>query len=134
MNDQIPAVNIELIEDGIEKGLIVLNTCIDWEPMEIKIHPLHVRYIAEKIGLIETSDPQAAKTIAKLERRLLMLRDRIDHIADWLVNHSDSEHANLSYEQTYATATADIAAEFCAELYAAPICAGLGTSSIGKSQ
>ena len=133
MNYTILNLSIETIDDAGEVTIRLEQDCCG-NVDRVDIQPLHVRYIAEKIGLIETSDPQAAKTIAKLERRLLMLRDRIDHIADWLVNHSDSEHANLSYEQTYATATADIAAEFCAELYAAPICAGLGTSSIGKSQ
>ena len=68
------------------------------------------------MGLVESSDPQAQKTIAMLTRRLLVVRERVDHMAYWLANHSDSKHADLSYEQTYATATADIAGEFCAEL------------------
>lgn len=33
-----------------------------------------------------------------------------------MANHSDSEHADLTFECTYASATADIAVEFCAEL------------------
>ncbi len=86
------------------------------EPTTVLIHPWQLRAVCEKFGLFPTSDPQGAKTIATLSRRLLVLRDRIDHMAYWLANHSDSKHADLSYEQTYATATADIAAEFVAEL------------------
>ena len=44
------------------------------------------------------------------------MADRIDHLADYMPDHSDHKHANLDYELTYATATADIAAEFVAEL------------------
>jgi len=35
---------------------------------------------------------------------------------DYLLNHSDHKHADLSYELTYATACIDLANEFCAEL------------------
>ena len=45
-----------------------------------------------------------------------MLADRIDHLADFLGNHSDHKRADLSYETTYANASADIAAELVAEL------------------
>lgn len=50
-----------------------------------------------------------------MQRRLLVLRDRIDELAGYLCKHSDHKHADLSYEMTYANATADIAAEFVAE-------------------
>ncbi|TSA15031.1 MAG: hypothetical protein D4R79_02015 [Comamonadaceae bacterium] len=62
------------------------------------------------------TDPTAKKTIAMLTRRLLLLRDRIGFLSNWLANHSDHRHADLSYETTYAIATADIADEFCADL------------------
>ena len=45
-----------------------------------------------------------------------MLAGRIEHLADYLRNHSDYKHANLDYELTYSNATADIATEFVAEL------------------
>ena len=73
-------------------------------------HHLTAEHVNNKSG------PKAAKEIATLQRRMLVLRDRIDHLAEYLALHSDSQHADLSYEQTYATATADIADEFCAEL------------------
>lgn len=85
------------------------------EPGTVLIHPWQLRAVCEQFGII-ASDPQAAKTIATLTRRLHRLHDRIDFLADWLAIHSDSEHADLSYEQTYARATADIAEEFCADL------------------
>lgn len=86
------------------------------DPNTVLLHPWQLRAVCEQFDLMPASDPQAAKTIAMLTRRLLTLRDRIDRLHDYLVNHSDHKHADLSYEVTYATACIDLADEFCAEL------------------
>ena len=117
MHDKIPSLNIELMDDGIGDGLIILeqdDNCGDVH--SLVIHPIHLRYMAEKMGLVETSDPTAHKTIAMLTRRLLELNERIQHLDYFLNNHSDTRHASLDYEQSYAGATADIAREFCTDL------------------
>ena len=109
--DAIPQLNIEVLENGcirLESESIDDNYIVD-------IHPVQLRYIAEKMGLIATSDPQALKTIAALQRRMILLSDRIGNLHNYLVNHSDHRHADLTYEVTYANATADMADEFCAE-------------------
>ena len=116
MNDSIPDLKIEHITDGVGDGLIMLTQDNSGNVDSVAIHPIHLRYMAEKLGLIQTIEPKAQKTIATLMRQLLALRERIDHLADWLANHSDHKHADLSYEMTYATATADIADEFCFDL------------------
>lgn len=116
MNDSIPDLKIELMEDGIGDGLILLEQDNGGNVDRVAIHPMHLRFMAEKFGLIDTSDPQAQKTIAMLTRRMHLLHDRIDHLCDWLTNHSDHRHADLSYEVAYARATADIAEEFCIDL------------------
>ena len=121
MNDNIPALKIELMDDGNSANSILLTQDNCGNVHSVAIHPMHLRYMAEKMELIEASDPKAHKTIAKLTRQLLALRERIDYLADWLANHSDHKHADLSYEMTYATATADIAEEFCHELVNAEI-------------
>ena len=87
------------------------------EVNRITLHRTQVALLAEQMGVVRAPlDAEAAQTIATMTRRLNVLRDRIDHMAHWLANHSDSRHADLSYEQTYATATADIANEFCHDL------------------
>lgn len=121
MNDNIPALKIELMDDGNSASSILLTQDNCGNTDSVTIHLIHIRYMAEKMGLIATSDPKAHKTITKLTRQLLALRERIDYLADWLANHSDHKHADLSYEMTYATATADIAEEFCRELVNAEI-------------
>ena len=78
--------------------------------VQIELHRIHITHLAKLAGVVQPPPTEA------LARRLLALRDRIDFLADWLANHSDHKHADLSYEMTYATATADIAEEFCADL------------------
>jgi hypothetical protein len=116
MNGSIPELKIEQMTDGIGDGLILLEQDNSGNIDRVAIHPVHLRYMAEKFGLIKTSDPQAARTIATLERRLRLLRDRIDHLGDWLTNHTDRQHVDLDYEITYIEATADLAEEFCADM------------------
>ena len=133
MNDSIPDLKIELINDGVGDGLIMLTQDNCGNVDSVAIHPMHLRYMAEKMGLIESSDPKAQKTIATLTRQMLALRERIDHLADWLANHSDHKHADLSYEMTYATATADIAEAFCYDL-SEPGVASLGGKEIKPTE
>lgn len=118
-HENIPELSIELMA-GKQGRLILLEQNSGGNVDRVAIHPSQLRYMAEKFGLIETSDPQSLKTITALKRRLLVLRDRVEHLANFLAIHSDSEHADLSYEQTYATATADIADQFCADLVDTP--------------
>ncbi len=79
------------------------------EPDMVMLHPWQLRAVCEEFGLIPTSDPTVARHIATLERRLHLLRDRIDHLAYHLSHNSDTAHADLDYVQTYATATGLIA-------------------------
>ena len=89
-------------QDGIE------------EPQSVLVHPWQLRAVCEQFGII-ASDPQAAKTIATLQRRMVKLRERIDDLADWMAKHSDHEHADLSYETTQLRALQDLAGEWCAD-------------------
>ena len=106
----------EWVDDNKGRAILLTQPADNYDtPGSVLVHPWQLRAVCEQFGII-ASDPQAAKTIATLTRRLLLLRDRIDALADYLANHSDSKHADLTYEQTYSTATADIADEFCADL------------------
>lgn len=110
----------EWVNDNQGRAIMLTQPADNYdEPGTVLIHPWQLRAVCEQFGII-ASDPQAAKTIATLTRRLMVLRDRIDHLANYLANHSDSKHADLSFEQTYATATAEIADEFCKEMEATP--------------
>ena len=112
MNDSIPDLKIELMNDS-HGSLILLEQDSCGNLDRVAIYPLHLRYMAEKMGLIETSDPTAQKTIATLQRRMLALRDRIEGLADWMAKYSDHKHADLSHETTRLYAMADLAREWC---------------------
>lgn len=114
-SDNIPELNIELMDDK-QGSLILLEQDSGGNTDRVAIHPIHLRYMAEKFGLVATSDPTAHKTIATLSRRLQLLNSRIQHLDNWLRTMSDSDHADLTYEVGFSGGTADMAAEFCAEL------------------
>ena len=84
------------------------------EPSTVLVHPFQLRAVCEQFGIL-TSDRQAAQTIATFHRRMVGLRDRIDNLADWMANHSDHKHADLSYETTQLRALQDLAGEWCAD-------------------
>ena len=118
----IPGLKIERADDGNGDSLITLvqdDGCGQID--RVALHPFHVRYLAEHMGLLEMADRQSQKTIAALKRRLETLVNRIDFMHDYLCNYSDSKHADLTFEQTYATATVDIAHEFMLESGIKPV-------------
>ena len=84
------------------------------EPDEVLMHPWQLRALCEHFGLV-TADPQAERTIAALQRRMLALRNRIDELGDYMTNHSDHKHADLSHELNTITMLAELADEWCAD-------------------
>ncbi len=130
MNDSIPNLKIERTGDGL---ILLEQDDNSGNFISLAIHPIHLRHLAERFGLVCARDPQAQKTIATLTRRLRLLRDRIDHLGDYLTNCSDCSHANLDYELTYITATAALADEFCAELDdAGTVADGVELPTVGR--
>lgn len=102
VNDEHGTAIMLTQQDGIE------------EPQSVLVHPFQLRAVCEQFGII-ASEPQAAKTIATLQRRMVGLHDRIEALADWMAQHSDHRHADLSYETTQLDALLDLAGEWCAD-------------------
>ena len=107
--DVIPHLNIEVLENGC----IRLENESMGDSYVVDIHPVHLRHIAEKMGLVDSSDPTAAKTITTLQRRMVALRDRNENLENWMARFSDHKHADLSYETNQLNALADLAREWC---------------------
>lgn len=116
MNDTIPALTIEQLDPSNGDGLILLEQDSGGNVDRVAIHPLHVRHLAEKFGLVSTCDLEATRTIATMTRRMRLLAERVQHLNGWLHEQSDTRHADLTYEQSYSQATAELAIEFCHEL------------------
>lgn len=111
----IPALRVEQ-----QDGLVLVSQRREGQTATVALHPTHVRFLAEQCGLAPSSDPAAAKQLANLARRLRVLHRRIDELGNWLTNHSDHEHADLSHELVLVTALAELADEFVADLPDAP--------------
>ena len=108
-------LSAELVDDEHGEAIMLTQQEDGYnEPNTVLVHPFQLRAVCEQFGII-ASDPQAAKTIATLQRRMVGLRERIDDLADWMANHSDHAHADLSYETTQLLALQDLAGEWCAE-------------------
>jgi hypothetical protein len=118
MNDSIPDLKIEHMEDGIGDGLILLEQDNCGNIDRVAIHPLHLRFMAEQMGLVATSDPAVLKTIETLTRRLYRLCERAEHMAQWMAEQAACGRDGMAYGQVYAQATADIATEYCDGLQA----------------
>lgn len=103
VNDQHGRAILLTQQDGID------------EPHHVLVHPFQLRAVCEQFGII-ASDPQAAKSIATLQRRIQGLHERIEALADWMTQHSDQRHADLTYEITQLQALQDIAREWCADI------------------
>lgn len=85
------------------------------ETVLIDLHPMHLANMCKRASIASDRDREAQQTIAALKRRLKVLAERIEYLRHHLANCSDSKHADLTFEQDYALATAQIAAEFLAE-------------------
>lgn len=88
-------LSAEAVND--EHGRAILLTQQDGidEPHSVLVHPFQLRAVCEQFGII-ASDPQAAKSIATLQRRIRGLHERIEALADWMTQHSDKRHADLT--------------------------------------
>ena len=115
MPERIENLTIEVIDDA-DGRLIMLEQDSCGNIDRVALHSIHVRYLAEKFALTNLADPHAQRTIANLTRRIRVLADRIDSLHDYLINRSDTKHADLTWEQTYSKATLDIADVFLADL------------------
>jgi hypothetical protein len=113
IDHDIPELKIERLDDV---DLIALEQDCGGNADRIIIHKVHLRFLAEKFGLVETNDPQGAKRIATLERRMRLLQGRIDHLGHRLANHPGRELADLDCEIEYLAATADLLDEFCMDM------------------
>lgn len=119
MNADIPNLTIATTTTGTIE--LEQQNGLD-EPDRIEIHPLHLRYMAEQIGLVPTSDPAAAGTIARLSRQLRILFDRINQLDDWLNAAAQRGHEDLEAETIYSFATWELANEFVSDLPADGTC------------
>ncbi|MNV72395.1 hypothetical protein D3C71_1654760 [compost metagenome] len=57
------------------------------------------------------------------------MHERIEALADWMTQHSDQRHADLTYEITQLQALQDIARERCADFDSEEAAPGVGSDT-----
>lgn len=108
-------VTAELIND--EYGNAVILTQQDsMDERTVVIHPLQLRHLAERFAGMEPMGWVTSQPVKTLARRLRTLAFHIDFLYEYIKNHSDHKHADLSFEQTKALTLSEMADEFCADL------------------
>lgn len=87
------------------------------EAYAVDLHSVHVRLLASELGLMQ-GDPDAWRRVATLERRLRVLRDRIETLDGrlWAVPVYPPGSDNSDPDLIYSDCTLDLANEFCADL------------------
>lgn len=114
------SLTVEEVEDSYGKAIMLTQSSDGYnEPDTVLLHPWQLRAVCEELGVI-AADEQAAKTIATLRRRMLVLRGRIDQLAQWMAQRSDHNRADLSHEMTSINALADLAGEWCVDFDSEP--------------
>jgi hypothetical protein len=114
MSENLPDLTIEPLDP--ESGLILVQQDSGGNLDRVALHPLHVRYMAERFGLVPCGDPTAARTIEALSRQMRLLRTRIDELDSMLLALAEKGRECFDEELAYSRATLDIANELCAIL------------------
>lgn len=108
-------VTAELIND--EYGNAVILTQQDsMDESTVVIHPLQLRHLAERYAGMEPVGWMTSQPVKTLARRLRTLTFHIEVLYEYINNHSDHKHADLSFELVKVTALTEMANEFCADL------------------
>lgn len=109
-------VTAELLTDDHGTAVQLTQPCGVDEPSTVLLHPLQLRHFAERFAGMEPVGWMTSEPVKTLARRLRTLAFHTDFLYDYIKNHSDHKHANLSYELTKVTALSEMADEFCADL------------------
>jgi len=124
-NDSLPHLNIEILENGC----IRLENESMGDSYTVGIHPVHLRHIAEKLGLItETTatDAELLRTerrqvadlkrdMDRYKRALLAIRERSEQLYDNIHRRSLEDDTDLGIEVAQAAALSDFSEHICVE-------------------
>ena len=78
----------------------------------VVVHPSQLITAFKELGVI-SNDCIDKQMIARLQRRMVIIRDRIEILHASLGRSSTEEHPDLAWVMLYTSATLDIAYEFC---------------------
>src|SRR5690606_6587298 len=111
--EHIPDLRIETVRDGGVEILCLEQVDGSGQSETVALHPIHVHYLAERLGIVDPAHRGAIEEVRALRRRLLILRDRIDELDDMLIKSGLEKHEDISALVEHSLATFLIAGEFC---------------------
>lgn len=113
----MPGVKAEFVTD--EHGQIVfitdLDSCAD-RSATVGLHPMQLRYLAERFAGLEPQPQPFATTSASLIERLVVLADHIEDLYTALLTSRAPEYTDMSHEMACARALHSIAQAFICDL------------------
>lgn len=113
MNEFIPHLSIETLDNG---NLRLENETVG-DSYVVDLHPIHVRLLAERLGLIAIpSEPSAdqptlaeqARDIDRLKRNMLRVRQHALQLQHKFANDADWKHADLTFEMGLINSLVDL--------------------------
>lgn len=117
MTEHIPDLRIEAVKQEAGPDLLrIEQTDSSGQSYVIDLHPLHVHYLAERLGIVSAAQRGALEEVRALRRRMLVLRDRIDELDDFLHASGHDWENEILQMLAYSSAASQFANEFCADV------------------
>ncbi len=114
MKEEIPHLNIEVLADGI----IRLENESMGDNYVVDVHPIHLRLMAERMGLVREVSASGAELLRDLDRykrALLMIRDRAEQLHQNILGLSQLGNEKMGTEVAQSAALANMADHICIE-------------------
>ena len=111
MTEMIPHLTIEILGSG----LIRLENESMGDCYAVDLHPIQLRHLAEKMGLIKKGSVDKDRLLARLKREMLMIRDRCEQLHQNIYGLSQLGHEDMGIEVAQSAALADITDLICAD-------------------
>jgi hypothetical protein len=106
----------EVTAELSNSAILLTQPDFNGENSSVLMRPLQLRHFAERFAGMEPIGWATSQPVKTLARRLHTLAFHIDFLYDYIKNHSDHKHADLSWELAKVTALSEMADEFCADL------------------
>jgi len=113
MNEHIPHVNIQSLDNG---NLRLENESVG-DSYIVDLHPIHVRFLAERLGLIPSpAEPnidqptlaEQALDLDRLKRNMLRVREHSLQLQHKFATGADWQHADLTFEMGLINSLVDL--------------------------
>ena len=111
MTEMIPHLTIEILGSG----LIRLENESMGDCYAVDLHPIQLRHLAEKMGLIKKGSVDKDRLLARLKREMLMIRDRCEQLHQNIYGLSQLGHEDMGIEVAQSAALADITDLICTD-------------------